>query len=438
MRDISQSLTDSLGSLGRQGATVVRSFFRRAVVHLAGMIGGILCAASLDSLTGISLSGRFALFLATYVGFINLLPSVTNYLTSGLSILLGLALIALGTPWQTAIFWAGGTALLIRLLLLVPLKGVAPSSDRPRTGILVYAVAAALFCSAIHGTAVAFPPVWPFAVALVAAFALRPLYTRIMAERRTQEERTRLILHAREGIDRLESLPATSIAGSPLHALAKSSRAYITMLPPNALPADDSALLRRINGFSEAVKTARLDQQNAVADSAQALASAIEARRAMLLAAAKPRPVRNPQINDEQMARVKEFTALTAQLREKATRQPPVLCEPLLHICEQTDQMLEHITYDARNFSSTAKFLNRYLDAVQRLLTLNAETPPKASLPAEAVTDTVLTESGQTEAMLVRLADAFSAQHARMLEDNALDLRVELGVLDKLLKMDGH
>lgn len=439
--DISQSLLNAFRPAARQGASMVGGFFRRVLTHTAGAIIGIVCAVGLGPEFGLSLPGKLALIFATYVGVINLLPGIPNYLASGLSIALALLLVILGTPWQTVLFWAGGTTLLIRLLMsLLPAfggKGQAPLvADRPRSAIVVYAVAAALLLSALSGTVVPLPPVWPFIAAVVAALALRPFYGRFLHSFGARKESAKLLIAVREAATRLAALPGAGASAVQLHALADTSRTFIEMLPAQELADEDAVLLRRVAGLSEAVRSTRLEQDEAVADAAQALNSALEARRAVIIADAKPKPVRSPAISNEQMDKVKEYSARSARLREQARTIAPALREQTLRICDQADKMLDHVTYDARNFSTVNKFLNRYLDAAEKLLSFDEAGN------AEAVDSGggLLAVSGasQLEAMLVRLADAFSAQYGRMLQDNNLDLRVELGVLDKLLKMDGH
>ncbi len=439
MKDVSQSLTDSLSGGLNRFAGGVKGFFRRSLVHAAAVVLAVLSMLNSGAGSALPVSGKVAVGFAAYVGVINLFPRAANPLASGLGILLGLLLLVLGTPWQTILFWAGGTTLIVRLL-----TGTDPTG-RPRSAIVVFAIAAVLLINrlaelpggaSLTGSGV-WPPIWPFPLVLALGFALRAPFLRFRQNLRDRRERANLRMAVEASAQRMAALPGGNETVLAVHALAEQSETFLKLLPSERAPgAEDLVLLRRIAAFSATLPNqakALVAHDEFTHDAAQALNAALQARRTVIIAESRPKPVLSTNVSPEQKEKLQAHTRQITAIREAANALPEAQAQPAVHICEQAEKILEHASQDVRDFPQADKFLSRYLEAARKLLTYTQ--PGTNGLKPD---DAGMAGKDAVEAMLVRLADAFSAQYARLLENDAMDARVELGVIDKLLKMDGH
>lgn len=137
------------------------------------------------------------------------------------------------------------------------------------------------------------------------------------------------------------------------------------------------------------------------------------------------------QISAEERIIARHMNLMQALLR-RSRQLPKELLKPVLNIAEQTKQILHCMETDPRDFSSGDKFLSRYLQATQNIVVNYLKIAPTLK-KHERFTEILK----QNKALLEKLNAAFIEQHARLLQNDADDMVVELNVLDKLLKIEG-
>lgn len=119
-------------------------------------------------------------------------------------------------------------------------------------------------------------------------------------------------------------------------------------------------------------------------------------------------------------------------LLQQGHKLPADMAANVIRICEYTKLILNSMETDPRDFTPGEKFLNRYLNGTKTIvdncvaLSVRTQSSPKM--------DEIL---AQSKATLEGLANAFVEQHHRLLENDAIDLATEVGVLERLLKMEG-
>lgn len=122
-----------------------------------------------------------------------------------------------------------------------------------------------------------------------------------------------------------------------------------------------------------------------------------------------------------------------AAVRRKAALLPDNLRPVAMGIAASADNIVRCMTEDPRDREPGNHFLKRYLPAVLTVM------DKYVSLVNEPIATAEIRETlYQSEAMLQRLAEAFSREHALLLENDVTDLAVQLKTLDTLLKMDGR
>ncbi len=131
-----------------------------------------------------------------------------------------------------------------------------------------------------------------------------------------------------------------------------------------------------------------------------------------------------------QPAHWREFNAQAEQLAAKAATMDPELRELIEHIGRHTRNILQCMAEDQRDVAPGERFLSRYLPAAINVVESCARIP--SDMPeADSITKS-------TRDVLQRLEAAFKAMHANLIENDKIDARADLAVLDKLLKMQGH
>lgn len=119
-------------------------------------------------------------------------------------------------------------------------------------------------------------------------------------------------------------------------------------------------------------------------------------------------------------------------LLQQGHKLPEDMAANVIQICEYTKLILNSMVTDPRDFAPGDKFLSRYLNGTKTIvdncvaLSVRTKSTPKL--------DEILAQSKIT---LEGLADAFVEQHHRLLENDAIDLATEAGVLERLLRMEG-
>ena len=121
------------------------------------------------------------------------------------------------------------------------------------------------------------------------------------------------------------------------------------------------------------------------------------------------------------------------QLRESSEKLSSPARETVAGIASQAEKITEAMKSDPRDIDPGHKFLMQYLPAAQsiadNLYAFSGDGIQKKRL------DNVLAES---QTLLQRLEQAFETQHTQLLVNDIRDMEVELGVLDKMLRIKGH
>lgn len=127
-----------------------------------------------------------------------------------------------------------------------------------------------------------------------------------------------------------------------------------------------------------------------------------------------------------------EFREAIATLRKRQFLLVPEIRPVVLGIAASAEDIIRSMERDPRDREPGGKFLRRYLPAAVSLAEQHGRfSNENVSAPevAEALE--------KAESTLRRLQDAFAKEYAMLLRNDVDDFSADLGVLDKLLKMDG-
>ena len=101
-------------------------------------------------------------------------------------------------------------------------------------------------------------------------------------------------------------------------------------------------------------------------------------------------------------------------------------------VVESASRILDDLKKNPKDIRSARQFLSYYLDATVKIATRYAE------LSAKNLDDAAIKESlRKAESMLDVIRGAFEKQHARLLEDDVMDLDAEMTLLKQTLTMEG-
>ncbi len=143
------------------------------------------------------------------------------------------------------------------------------------------------------------------------------------------------------------------------------------------------------------------------------------------LAAMGPLPVEEDLPRDP----LERFYASGLDLARKREGLPEALHRQVDGIVTGVERIIACMRSDPADIAPGTRFLNRYLPAAHRVVDEYARLASAGGEQARV--------SAQAEEVLERLAQAFAAEHGRLLENDTMSLSAELKVLDKLLQMDG-
>lgn len=131
-------------------------------------------------------------------------------------------------------------------------------------------------------------------------------------------------------------------------------------------------------------------------------------------------------------AEIQKHRDVLQQLIHYHKKLPYDLSRYLTHICEYSFKILDCMEKDPRDFEPGDRFLNRYLKATETIVNQFIELSQHSSTVPQ-----INNLKQQLAQSLKDLANAFAAQHAKLLENDSTDLTVEVKLVDKLLKMEG-
>lgn len=143
---------------------------------------------------------------------------------------------------------------------------------------------------------------------------------------------------------------------------------------------------------------------------------------------------RGAQLPDPALtAKLEAFSDRARHLAHKAESLPPGVRPKVLGIAAGTEKLLDSMRADAGDTAAGDRFLSRYLkaahDVVDEYARLAAEADNRPNV-AEALV--------RAERTLAALEQAFAEERLRMLNNDTVNFRAQLKVLDKLLRMDGR
>jgi 5-bromo-4-chloroindolyl phosphate hydrolysis protein len=96
------------------------------------------------------------------------------------------------------------------------------------------------------------------------------------------------------------------------------------------------------------------------------------------------------------------------------------------------ESIVADLKKDPKDVRAARQFLTYYLDATIKIVSRYADLSEK-NLPSVEIQESLR----KAESMLEMLRAAFEKQHARLLEDDVLDLDAEMSLLKQTLRMEG-
>lgn len=403
-------------------------FGTRLLVHFFALIVALFVASPIASAEA-GIAGSMGFKFAAYIGLVCLVPrglgNRADWLVpTGSGFLLVLLWSLWGIPFQYSIIWGGAATWLIRLALR---KG---QFDWEMTALPWLVVA--LFSSysqqlpAIGASA----PLWFFVVIVAAGYAATVLYGRY----RGNNAQRAMLQEVCDNIDKKAGTKLPQQLEKSALEFSRKGRRLLRLCP--RFGTDTAALVERSSRVG-----AQLDHMiGQPSESAlQKLAAAFEELNAeaetLLRAIEEKAAAASPQAAmDRALAeRTEAFRASASDLQAKARSLPGKVKGYADGIALATDKVIICMRDDPNDVALGDRFLSRYLKAAHSVL------DDYARLSAQGGEHTSVSETlAKSEALLERLQKAFEAEHARLLQNDTVNLTAELNVLDKLLKMDGR
>lgn len=406
----------------------VMGFGFRLLTHFFALLIALFAASPAAS-PGAGVFGATAFKFSVYVGLVCLVPrgagNRADWLgPTGAGLLLILLWTLSGIPLMYSIVWGGAATWLIRLIL--------------RKGQFDWEMTAApwLFITLYSSFSQQFPklgmspPLWLFAVIVLAGWAGTLLYTRF---RGNAAQRAMLL-------DACESMEKKAAAGLPpaleksALSLARKGRRLLRLCP--RFGTDTAALVNGCAGAAD--QLSRLPANPSEAQLGRHLSALEELGKdadELLGAIERKKQAYSPQaaLDRELAARIEIFRESSSELQAKARGLPAKIRGNVDGIALATDKIIICMQEDPADVALGDRFLSRYLKAAHSLV------DDYSRLSAQGGEHQSVNEPlARCEALLERLQKAFEEEHARLLQNDAIDFTAELNVLDKLLKMDGR
>ena len=101
-------------------------------------------------------------------------------------------------------------------------------------------------------------------------------------------------------------------------------------------------------------------------------------------------------------------------------------------IVAAAESILDDLKKNPKDIRAARQFLNYYLDATIKIVSQYAELSEKGLGSAD-----IQASLRKVESMLDTMRTAFEKQHARLLEDDVLDLDAEMSLLKQTIQMEG-
>ena len=354
----------------------------------------------------------FTLALTTYISLIHIFPRKPHPVGTAAGLALGSTFGLMGMPLAALPVWGACATWLIRM---IDRKTVSPISwiSLPILGAMAVNLA---YKPALGGL----PPLWPFAIFIAAGVGLNALFKRYMNTRRRRLEVQTAVIALR----RLAFNAGNTQQSQTLSQLCDEVDRYMRNYPSGLFKKpdkDDEALLEQLIALPGA----------AMEQSAWSRPTAIDQmtckfkKRNERYTPIKPVEGQRPEGPPGHLRAVR-------QLEERLPTLPSDIKPQIGLICEQARLIIEAMEKGLRDRPAAERFLSRYLPAIDKVISgyikVSANPPSEHSVR-------VLTRASNT---LSVLAEAFKNRRAELFMNDATDIDIDLGVIENLLKMEGH
>lgn len=417
----------------------LKSFGARVLVHAAS-IGAAIALVVVGEPMAAKASGSILAAFSAYLGFICLLsPGLSRGLNGlfpfGLGLLQAGVIAMLGAPAHAALL-AGGTQSFIQRAIVT--KGSMGSGWIALpfmfiSGIMLlsgYGISFESMPSALTAGAASFAGIG------VAGWGLRAFLRRtIMKPFYIQKLQASLI--------RMETSLASHQLPAPmqqqLRVLVGETRQYLHTLPPFDEQVEHNILALETTANQVLALSARSEPNlwdkaaglahNAILRSSNSIRPWLthQATQSMVMGttgggiSALPESAQTQQQNADKLLGKKELL-------------PDDLQPYIETIYRSAQNILDTVRDKPQNEHAAVQFLNRYLGASHRVADEIVGLMRSDSNAGEALQKQLI----RSKELLARLETAFASEHAHLLQAEVINLTAELGVLDSLLKMDGH
>ena len=416
--------------LAERLSNALRVFGMRALAHTVSICGSIALIAIVEP-TAAEASGEVLAFLSGYTGLVCLLSrevfkNADGRLAFGVGIVQTIISAILGAPLHGSLLLGGAQTF---LQCAFNTKGRLGSAWIALPFIFIFG----LFL--LSGYNISFESVPATLLMGVASFAgvaaAARAFRRFM---RRSILRPRYIGKLSSSIKHLEGGLASRQLPAPLQqqvqVLLGESRQYLNNLPPfdrqtekNIICLEQTA--QRIIALAARKRPKLWDYDagvthNAVLRSSNMLRPWLFSQAATFALSDLPPAVQAQEKNVDKL--LSKINLLPLELR------------PLLEtICRSAQNILDTVREKPQEESSAMQFLNRYLGAAHRISDELIHL-----LRSKAKNEEISNQIARSKDLLERLETAFASEHAFLMQTDVINLNAELGVLDSLLKMDGH
>lgn len=379
-----------------------RSIVMRTFMHLGFILAAIASNWALDD------HFSFVQTIMVYVSLIHIFPKRPHPVASGTGLALAVTLGIMGAPLPALPVWAAGATWLVRMITRI---GTSPFSwlSLPILGAMVIKVLSNPATKDI-------PAVWPFVLFLALGCGASFMLGRYLASRKRRLKFSVAIISLRRQAFELQGQPL----GQALSDLSDQAEAYLAGSPSgfmNKLPGKDTALLTGLDRLADLVALSDGPPMSEIRTLAEQFRE-------------QNRPAKNVP-EQTRTAKSVAYMKILMDLEKRRPSLPEAIRDKVGLICEQTRSIMDGMDQDPRDRSSGDRFLARYLEAAQKVT--DGYLKLSISPPSEE-TARMLLKARDT---LAALAEAFKSKRSRLFENDTLDIGVDLGVIEKLLKMEG-
>ncbi len=405
----------------------VQGLGTRLLVHVCAII-----VALFADMPGSGLLSQAALKFSLYIGLICLIPAGIGkkpdwLIPTGCGIFLLFFWSLWGVPWQFSLPWAGALTWTVRLLM----KQGSINWEWAVLPWLVVSLYNSYGVPMLPGQSA--PPVWTFPFLAAGGWLLMRFYSARLGDpvqlstMREACARLEKKLHSR-------SLPLE--LEDPVRDLLAQGRRFLELCPrmgKDTAPLVSSfaltagKLLRLLS--SGVTSTDVQNQLRAISQTNGVLTDYMQA----LQDEEKRKQGRALPIDAALAARLEQFRTEAVRLKDKSRSLPDGIRAHVEGIARATERILFRMREDPQDVPPGDRFLSRYLPAAHTVVDEYTRLGSQAS-----ASQNIGGALERSKDLLQRLEEAFSHEHSRLLENDAINFTAELNVLDKLLKMDGR